>query len=471
MKSKHKNAVFLLFVYFSIFQTLNSSWVTSVLHIPSAVSKIVTALVYLPFVLAVGYKALGDIKQIKTAFSKVSNWIYYALGVYYAAVTVWRLTTGREVQENLYFAIIFFGAVAMFMLLRDGHIRISKQELEKNLLYIAAFFIAYRLAYVLVGCYFFEKSPINVNLTTGIVAFLLPFVANMLTHTDKKKSVFHWCVLCAGLAVVATSGSRALFALTGVTMAVMLAVLLFKRKGVLRFVTAMAVGCAIVVALMLANVGQVRYAVYRQTGVDFEALVDSFETRPPQLPTEAPTGAPTEAPTEAPTDAPSEAPTEEPTEMPTSTPVGVSPEQDKTAAQEQIEASNWMRKRLTQRGIYEIEKNVLFGTGNVLYNYQLGPDYVVVQSSHNFVIEGLICFGAIGFVMIAALFIALLIEAKAFTKLALKKWNHTAVLWLSVGFYFAFGFVQPTVFDVFFCPLFLMLITAFRNAVNPTTEG
>lgn len=467
MRSKHKNAMFLLFVYFSIFQTLNSSWVTSVLHIPSAVSKVVTVLVYLPFALAVGYKALGDFKQIKTAFSNVSNWIYYALGAYYAAVTVWRLTTGREVQENLYFSIIFFGAVAIFMLLRDGKIKVSKQDLEKNLLYIAAFFILYRLAYVLIGCYFFEKSPINVNLTTGIVAFLLPFVANMLTCTDKKKSVFHWLVLCAGLAVVATSGSRALFALTGATMAVMLAVLLLKRKGVLRFVTAMAVGCAIVVTLMLANVGQVRYAVYRQTGVDFEAIINSFETRPPQLPTEAPTGAPTDAPTQAPTE-PSEAPTEAPTEMPTATPVGVSPEQDKTAAQEQIEASNWMRKRLTQRGIYEIEKNVLFGTGNVLYNYQLGPDYVVVQSSHNFVIEGLICFGAIGFAMIAALFIALLIEAKLFTKMARKHWNHTAVLVLSIGFYFAFGFVQPTVFDVFFCPLFLLLITAFRNAVNPT---
>lgn len=464
MKKLQDRGVFLLFVYFSLLQSLNSSWVVQVLHIPAALSRCITVLVYLPFILAVGYKIFTDARKRKQAFSAVSNWIYYAFAIYYGALCVYRLGNGLEVKENLYYSIVFFGAVAIFMLLRDGVISVPRQELKKNLLWIAAYFVLYRLAYVTVGAHFFEKSPVNVNLTTGIVALLLPVLGQLLTDADRKKSWLPWGVLCASLVVIATSGSRAIFALMGALMAAMLLAALIRRKGVLRLVTAIAVGCAIVITLALANVGQVRYSIYRQTGIDFEAIRQSFTTTHPnaeQLASDSGQTTPTQAPTQAPTAAPTQAPTE----APTSTPIGVSPEQDKNAAQEQITASNWMRKLLVQRGIEEAKKNPLFGTGNVMYWYRLGEDYAVLQSSHNFLIEAIICYGLVGLMMIAALFISLLIEAKLFTKLALRRWNDTVTLLLIVVFYFAFGFVQPTVFDVFICPLFLLTVADYRNAL------
>lgn len=456
MKKIQERGVFLLFVYFSLIQSLNSSSLVQTLHIPSAVSKCITVLVYLPFALAVGYKIFTDARKRKQAFSAVSNWIYYAFAIYYGVLCVCRLAGGLEVKENLYYSVVFFGAVAIFMLLRDGVICVPKQELKKNLLWIAAYFVLYRLAYTTVGELFLKKPPININLTTGIVGLLLPVVGQMMVDVDAKKSWLPWGVLCASLVVIATSGSRAIFALTGVMMAAMLLTALIRRKGVLRLVTAIAVGCAIVIALVLANVGQARYAIYRQTGIDFEAIRQSFTTTHPyaeQLASDLGQTIPTQVPTQ------------EPTQASTASPIGVTPEQDKNAAQEQIAASNWMRKLLVQRGIEEVKRNPLFGTGNVMYQYQLGPDNFILQSSHNFLIEAMTCYGFVGLAMVAALFISLLAEAKLFTKLALRRWSDTVTLLLVVVFYFAFGFVQPTVFDVFICPLFLMTVEDYGNAL------
>jgi O-antigen ligase len=178
------------------------------------------------------------------------------------------------------------------------------------------------------------------------------------------------------------------------------------------------------------------------------------------------TQAPTQAPTEAPTQEPTQAPTEVPTEEPTRPPIGQSPEQDKNAAQEQIEASNWMRKLLVQKGLEEVEANPWFGTGNVVYFYRLGENNIVRQSSHNFLIEAIICYGLVGLAMIAALFVTLLIEAKLFAKRVLRRWNDVVTLLLTMAFFFAFGMVQPTVFDVLMCPLFLMIVMACCNELT-----
>jgi len=463
VKKIQNKAVFLLFVYFGILQTLNSSWVVQTLHISQMVSRVITLLVYLPFAVAVGYKLFADIRDRKTAMRSVSNWCYYAFALYYAAISIYRLANAMEVKENLYYSIVFFGAVAMFMLLRSGKVVLSKQELKKNLLWIAAFFVLYRLAYGLVGVHFFEKQPVNVNLTTGITGLLLPAMGQMLAEADRKKAWLPWCVLCGSLVVIATSGSRAIFALMGVLVVAMLVIALIRRKGVLRLVTVAAVSVAIVVTLALANVGQVRYSVYRQTGIDFEAIRQSFATKHPNAEQLASDSGVTVPPTQATTQPTQPPATEAPTQAPTSTPIGVSPEQDKTAAQEQIKASNWMRKLLVQRGMEEAKKAPLFGTGNVMYWYRLGENYAVLQSSHNFLIEAIICYGLVGLAMIAALFIALLFEAKLFTKRALRRWNETAGLLLAIVFYFALGFVQPTVFDVFICPLFLLTVADYQE--------
>lgn len=463
MKKLQSKMFFLFFAYLGILTTFRSTYVMEVIPISMTLSRILTVAVYVPFVLAAVYKLFTDARDIKGAFKKVSNWIFYTFALYYLALCVYRYANQMEVKENLYYSIIFFGAIAIFMLLQEGKLRLSKQELEKNLLWIAVFFIVYRLAYVLIGQHFFERSPINVNLNTGVLALLLPFLGNRLTDPaqEKKKTAVLWCIVTASIAVIATTGARALFLLTMMNVAAMLVIALIRRKGVLRMVTAIAAGVAIVVSLAVLNVGEVRYNVYRQTGIDFSAIRNTFEVKKPTqtAAVTTPSANPTQAPTEAPT-APAV------TEQPTDAPIGQSPEQDKEAAKEQTYYSDLMRRHLVQFGIKKAKENPWFGNGDVMYWYQITEKYGFMQSAHNFLIEGIICYGIIGMTIIAALFISLLAEAKLFARIALRRWNYTAALGLTALFYFAFGFVQPTVFDMFICPLFVLTSAACLNGLK-----
>lgn len=452
---KLQSKVFLwLYVYLAVLTALRSTYVLEVIPISMTLSRIFTVAVYVPFVLAVGYKLFLDVWNRQIAFKKVSNWIFYVFALYYVALCVYRLTNAMEVKENLYYSIVLFGSIAIYMLLKEGKIAVSKQELQKNLLWIAGFFVAFRLAYVLIGAHFFAKPPININLTSGIVALLVPFLCHMLmaAGSNKKESLWIWIVLAGCLVVIATTGARALFLLTVANVAVMLAVALIRRTGVLRMVTVIAVSVALVVTMVLCNVGQVRYSVYRQMGIDFDDLQVTFEQK---------------ATTQSKT-AKQQAVTlvQLSNKQPTKIPIGESPEQDQAAAQKQINASNKMRKKLVQLGVNEVKKNPLFGTGDVMYWYQVNKTYGFMQSSHNFLLEAVICYGLIGSAMIAALFISLLAEAKLFTKRALQRWNYTVVLALTAVFHFAFGFVQPTVFDIFICPLFVLTAAACLDGLQ-----
>ena len=468
MKNLQKKAFVFLLVYLGVLVSLNSTWVREVMHPSALVTKIYTALIYVPFFLAVFYKLITDARHIKDTFSSVSNCIFYGFALYYVALSAYRVMNAMEVKENFYYSIIFFGAIAMYMLLRDGKIYMPKKDLEKNILWTAAFFVLFRLAYVLVGKHFLARAPININLTSGMVAILLPYVINMLIVPveDKKKLILPWIVLCSGLVVVATTGARALFALTAAVVGVMLVVALIKRRGLLRIISAIVLAFAIVLALAFADVGDVRYSIYRHTGIEFNFTQYDGEADPTvgsesiTIPSTAPSQ---EQPTQSTTQetAQPSAPTQAPTTPPTQ-PV----DQDQVAAQNQIAASDWMRKQLVNMGIEQAKLNPWFGTGDVMYWYQVNQTYGFMQSSHNFLIEAIVCYGLVGLLMIAALLIAILAEAKLFTKLALYRWNYTIVLALTALFYFAFGFVQPTVFDMFICPLFLLSIAAYRNALN-----
>lgn len=475
---KVKSKSFLwIYIYFGILTSLRSTYVIEAFPALESVSKILTVLVYLPFAAAIFYKLLTDIRDFKKSIKSVSNCIFYVFTLYYVGLCAYRFANGMEVKENFYYTIVFLGAIATYMLLRDGRIFMPKQELEKNLLWITAFFVLYRLAYVLIGVHFISKSPININLTSGAVGLLLPLVGNMLmeSYWDKKKSILPWLVFCGGLIVVATTGSRAIFALTVANVAVLVLVALIRRRGVIRIVSAVVMCCVVVAGLAFADVGKVRYSLYRQAGIEIPVAQTVDPTTGSSAATTPTATEDEEKPSEKPDkDSDKEKPDKDPDkEDPTETPTTpTTPEQitdmDQLKAQKQIDASDRMRKKLVQYGMKQVEKNPLFGTGDVMYKYRMNKKYVFLQSSHNFLIESVICYGLVGLLMIAALFIAMLIEAKLFVKTALRRWNYKIMLLLTIAFYFALGFVQPTVYDSLICPLFLLVIVASQKALQET---
>lgn len=447
MKSKVNKNFFLCFViYISILLTLTSTWTNNILHIPAFVNKVNTILMYIPFALVIVVKLIQDVKEKRNIRGMPIECIYYLFALYYAVITGYRFLTGMEVKENLYYSIIFFGTIAFYLLLRSKKIRVSKSDLVANLLWVDLFLVLYRLCYCLIGTHFFQYPPININITSGAVALLTPFVGNWLINegASKRDRILCWTALCGNLVVILTTGARAIFYLVVTVVVAILVFNLNNRKGILRAMASLLLGCLVVLILVLGDVGDVRYSIYRQTGLSLETM-DFFGSNRHE-----PDGS------------------TEPivTEPIVTEPISTDDSEDalKHEAEEQASRSDYMRKYLIQCGIDQIKMNPLVGTGDVMYEYQLG-NYRTIQSSHNFVIEVLVCYGTIGLVMIAVLFIALVIDTKLFVKSTRGARKHKEVLALTILFYFAFGFVQPVVFDVLICPLFVVIVAACREVL------
>ena len=439
MKRSIDKKFFLHFmVYMSILMSVTSTWVTNVLHTPLLINQVFTAMIYLPFALLIFIKLVKDAKECRSILKKPIECIYYLFALYYTMLTGYRLLNGMEIKENLYYSVVFFGAIAFYLLIRSKKNKIPKSDFVANLVLADIFFLFYRLIYCLVGVHFIERPPVNVNITSGVVAMLTPFVGNWLINecSSKREKVLYWLVLCGNIVTVLTTGARAIFYLLIAIIGLLFVCSLNNKKGFLRVASSVLAGCLIITILAMTNTGNVRYSIYRQTGLTINAanIFDS-KVEKPSSSTENPSGS-----TEKPVDP------------------------QKELAEEKKYHSDSMRKALVQLGIDQIKLNPMFGTGDVTYEYQLG-DYKAVQSSHNFLIETLICYGAVGLLIIAALFIALVVDTKLFARSIWVAWKQKVVLVLTILFYFAFGFVQPIVFSPIICPLFVFSVAMCRETV------
>ena len=445
MKQIRKNQFLILFIYLAVFLTLSSTWLNEVIPFSDIYLKIFTVLVYMPFVAAIIWKLWADLKDIRKTVKSFINCIYYLFAVYYMIVTVYRFVNGMEVKENLYYSLIFFGAIAFYLMLCAGTIKLSKRELANNLLLISAFFILYRLMYCLFGARFFGNQPININLTSGVTALLLPYIGSLLADNKQSncKKLLIWAVFCGSGIVVASTGARAIFILTVFNITILIATHLLDKPAVTRIISGALAGCFVVVMLAAMNVGEVRYSLYRQTGIGPSMWGGSGDTSTTETSGE---------------------------NSSTATGTHKDPNNNQNAAQNQINASDRMRRDLLQRGIEQVKQNPLLGSGDVEYYYQVSEKYGFKQSSHNFIIETLICYGGIGLLMIAILFFAIIKETKLFAKATGKMWRHKIVLIQTLGFYFAFGLVQPVVFDSLICLLFVLIVAVCRNELKEIPE-
>jgi hypothetical protein len=179
------------------------------------------------------------------------------------------------------------------------------------------------------------------------------------------------------------------------------------------------------------NAGRVRYALYREFGLfgsNQGAMDDTLPDEPGTM---------------------------DPTDIPGSD--GLLDADDATT---QIERSDAMRSTLMKEGIKQVKLNPLFGTGDLYYTQDLG--YMKQNlTAHNFLLETIVSYGLIGFMMIAAIFVAILLETKILCKSLLTRWGHRIAVLMVFFYFFAFGMVQPSVYNSLLCPLFMLVISHF----------
>lgn len=431
------------FLYLVFFASITSTWVNEAFALPSAVTRFAVILVYAPPVVCVCWKAFLDLKEknfIKICKEKdILNITFYLFAFYYAVVTAYRFLTGVEVKENLYYSLVFFGALAMYLLHRAGKLSCGKQGFSANLFAIAAAIVICHSLYGAIGYKIFSNPTINVNITSGIIVMLLPFLMCDFWKEDGawSKKIYKGGVCIAVLVVILATGSRALFWLTLVSIFVLAFCALAKKKHLLKMAVATVCACLIFGTMLLTDVGNTRNFFCRETGISYDVLFNDGTTSDDPLP-----------PTQA-GDAP--------------------PTTNNDKVQQQVESSNYMRAELVKMGVAQIKANPWIGTGDVTYSYQLA-ERIFEQSSHNFIIEGLVCYGILGMLFVVVLFAGILFETQFFSKNIRKNWRSKVAFLLSAMIYFGFGMVQPTVFDVFMCPIFVLLILNLKYELSDAEE-
>ncbi len=407
---------FLVVLFF--LQIFTSRWTVRALEIPQIVNQALTLLEYLPFLGFALVKLILDIKSRKlTLFSK----FYYGFIGYYAVLTGVRFFTGAEVKENLYSAIILIGSIAFFSLLATLSSKEDKFSLSRIILIFSIVLVVYWLVYNL-----FIKSitysPIN-EIAMG-VSFLLLIIALVsgLKGGSKLENRLTFAALFCMTVFCMTLASRVVLFILMFELVALL-IINIKNKDVWKKLLACVLSAVAVVSILFAlNVGDVRYAVYRELNIG----ISDSQTNP---------------------NSPHK------------------PSKEQQSAAQQVEASDNMRHALSEMNMKEIKKNVLFGTGKTLFSYSTATEDFNVLA-HNFILTTLSGFGLVGLVLLAILVIVLLKD------LIITKWKNTksaaARLSLLLTFvsFFGVGLVQASVYDMLILPIMFVIVAMFQVKIN-----
>lgn len=428
----------IIFAFMVSVLTITSTWVKEAILLPNVVYKVATLFVYLPFIAVIVWKLINDLKHFKDSVKKATNIIYYSFAVYYAVVSAYRFFISAEVKESLYYSIILFGSIALYLQLSSNTNIISKKRLQKNVMIISLTMALVRfINYFFVGAVF-KYYPINVNIMCGLNIITLPFLVDFYkTQTDKKNKIITLALITLISIEILTSAAR-MMCMLAIGALLILALVNFKNKNVFkRILTTCLCALLVVVILFVGNVKNTRYAIYREFSF-VKTIVSLLDEGGTSVDTEEPEKEPEES-------------------------------LEKVESFEQTQRSDSMRRDLINIGIKEVTKNPLFGTGNVTFLYTVG-EYKFEQSSHNFLIEALNCYGIVGILFILLFIIFAIIESKIFDKKNEAFWQNKVSVILTFGLFFAMGCLQPLVFNILICPVFMMIFAVYHKITKENVE-
>jgi len=416
-------------LYIMAIIAIQSRWTVEWLGLPGIVSKVGALLLYLPFGVFICWKLVCDLKARKLTFPIIA---YYSFAGYYGVLTVFRFLNHMEVKENLYYTIILLGSISLFSLIYDGHIRVEKESLYNDVCIVSAVLMLYMLLFVLLLKPIVTYSIINEIAIGGSILILTPLVTKKLwmARNNTFWTVFCMLILFSFASVVFTLRSRVTFVVFLFELAALIVISIHKKRVLLRYTGAMLGAVVLVACLFALNVGQVRYAVYREIGFTSAGMIGGGNQ-----------------PSSGEIDSP-----------------------DQQEALYQINRSDSMRADLLNMSIERVRENPLFGTGDVFYSYVVGEE-TFEAPAHNFVFASLNCYGLIGLFLLVALVLSIMWSVHLFRLKDRPTLYPRMLFLLTLVVYFGEGMVQATVYDVLVMPLMFIVFAAFALSLKPATDA
>lgn len=422
---------FWLLVYIFILMALGSRYVVQAFDASIIYSRVVTVLVYLPFITFTVVFIVALVRK-KIPFSRNAKllvvFIFYA-----AALQLYRYISGAVDNECTYYTLTLIGSISFMLLETNGFWTISKRKLTNSLLGFAAFVLLFINAYEFFFTGIVVSSPVDRNIITTLILMLLP----VLCFSREEKGVIvaiRIILIICSICYILLCESRAAFALLFFVLAGMVIVNWQSRKTVIMIIATTLASIAIVAIFCIADVGDSRYALERELDGFGISITGLFEDQ-----------------------------TEE--DLSKSEIEEETSGSSEQAASSQIERSDNMREDLFNYGIEQINANPLFGTGRLTIGYYLPMAGDTFRSApHNFIIETMVCYGLAGSILLVVLFCSVIMSLIKSTNRITGWRRYVGSACLTSVVFFTIGFVQPIVYQPVALMLFVLTLLLFlRN--------
>lgn len=377
-------------------------------------AELLTLTIYIPYVLCSLYAVYSTIKKFKenkrTFLKKHFDRILVVLfGIFCIILFIYRFVHHLNYMDGLHFAVRIIGAFGIYYAAIDCE-SINK-HITKNLLTFSLV-----LNVVLIGDFLVHGSIRMTKILTNIIivccVVLLLNISAVKYHQEQNK--FNWfyeicCILnfIITCLIIILSGSRLALAFGAVLIIYTLVNIFKNKKRFLIYLFAILFSALILVLLTMVNFGDSKRMVEKQIYTVFR--VDFSETNPNDHELEDPVS-------------------------------NIS------------KYSDLMRNDLIRLGIKEVKKNILFGTGNVNFEYVLN-DETILQTPHNFLLESFICFGLFGTIMLALIAITIVLKYLLYKNIRIRAKSNFVLTLLIL---FGFSFLQPTLYNYMVLPVSLL---------------
>lgn len=376
------HAVIILMLISLFFVVMGSRWTILAFNIPEGYSKGLTLFLYLMLMVFVLVKLCKDICTKKISYFSIFLLIFL---FYCVCVMMIRLMSGEEIQHTIYCTLILIGSISIANIIFNKYKKkkIKIETIVDDFIAFGYILVAFKLCYNIFLSEVFLYDMINVNKECCIMLMLIPCSFLGYLIYERKKYVIGILLFST---MIIYSGSRSGTFLWFLELLTICFLLVRHNFKIYKMMLCIFFFVLVTAGLLIFDVGNIQQYFSRATGMFF------FNT---------------------------------------SLAIDV---------EGQISRSDAGRFELYDWGYTEFLKSPIIGTGVVYFFQTIEGMGDYMQSSHNFVLEILDCFGLLGLVQVIILFIAMLLQ--------IPKNNGCKSYFIILSLvFFGYAMFQPFIYD------------------------
>ncbi|ABX43847.1 O-antigen ligase family protein [Lachnoclostridium phytofermentans] len=353
---------------------------------------------------------------------------------YYLFLCVYRYFTGGNAIQSFYHVVTLFSAIVFYFLIETEIQNI--RDIHFDVLFIITLInILQVIVSIYLGSIRFSFVLQNIMVYISCANLMVPFLFYILRYS-KKNVIKYLSIINLIIIFIANIASGSRTALVIVLLSFIISIIINidkSKKFICQCAIILSISISLIAIFYKINYMDIRTSILRQT-ITYIDKIPSNNT----------------------------------TTSTTNEPENNSSNDDESYKQyvlEGINSSNSVRSDLWNKSFSEISKDPLFGTGNIVFETTY-LDQIVMQGSHNFILESILIFGSIGGILYLIILVLPVISIVLYSFKNKVKIRLICTFILSLGSLFIIALVQPILTTALPIMLFWILNSIVFNSVS-----